>query len=75
MTQLIISYRLSRDVTVNECKWLDRDLKKDEIVYKYNGNTYGVCTPFGTACCINGPDVLPFYEIPNNALIIEDLED
>lgn len=66
MTQESNAIQLIRDVTVEECPWLPRDFKKDEVVYEYYGHTYGVISPGGIACTeINGET--PFYEFPMSA--------
>jgi hypothetical protein len=62
-----MEYILNRDVTQDECPWLDKDFKKGEKVYSYGGATYGCISNDGTACClIEGED--PFFELPENAL-------
>ncbi len=58
--------RLTRDVLQSEYKHLQRDFKKGDIVYLYNGNTYRCIGESGVACTIDGK--LPFFELPKNAL-------
>ena len=58
---------LKRDVTVNECGWLDRDFVEGETVYTFSGVTYGCIGPDGIACSLD-PDFGPFFELPRSAL-------
>ena len=60
--------KLTRDVTPDECGWLDRTYKKGEILYEYHGCTYGCISNNGTACT-ETPNQTPFFEIPNNAIL------
>ena len=60
-------FRLTRDVTKKECSWLDRNYKKGEILFEYDGYTYGCISPNGIACSDKDQET-PFYEIPKNAL-------
>lgn len=57
---------LIRDVLKSECPWLDRDMKKGEVVFNYRGPTYG-CIGGGIACT-EKPGETPFFELPANAL-------
>jgi hypothetical protein len=66
-----MKYILTRDVTKNECPWLDRDYKKGDVVYFYNGCTYGCITLTGEPFTKN-PDQTPFLELPRVA--VEPLE-
>lgn len=59
--------RLTRDVTREECDWLDRDYRAGEIVWDYLGHTYGCCTDSGRAVS-QEPDTPPFFELPEEAL-------
>ena len=56
---------LSRDVTMAECPWLERDYAKGETVVRYTGATYG-CIGAGVACSETGGN--PFFELPRDAL-------
>lgn len=60
-------FELIREVTVKECPWLDCDMPKGYITYKYYGHTYGCVTGNGMACS-DLPDKDPFYELPKDAL-------
>lgn len=62
-----LKYELTRDVTKDECTWLDADLAKGTIVYKYSGITYGCISPRGRAVSVEIGG--PFLEIPRDALM------
>lgn len=57
---------LTRDVLKSECPWLERDMKKGEFVFTYDGCTYG-CIGAGIACTAK-PGETPFFELPADAL-------
>lgn len=59
---------LTRDVTQHECPWLPTDLPEGKQVFRYYGHDYGVVTPNGVAITLEAQDVLPFYEVPRNAV-------
>ena len=61
------SYRLIRNVTTKECDWLDRTFKKGEIVYEYNGATYGCLSSDGSAFTLKSGKG-PFFELPDDAV-------
>lgn len=61
------SYRLTRNVTQKECDWLDRTFKKGEVVFEYNGVTYGCVSSDGSAFTIEEGKG-PFFELPDNAV-------
>lgn len=56
---------LTRDVTMKECLWLDRDFRKGEKLERYTGPTYGVIGD-GVACRVPGREI--FFEFPRDAL-------
>lgn len=60
-----MQYELTRRVTKKECPWLDRAMKKGEVVHRYSGATYG-CIGAGIACSLDGGN--PFFELPTDAL-------
>ena len=60
-------YRLTRDVTIDECSWLDRCFLKDEIVYSYPGPTYGCISDSGFAFT-EEKEKLPFFELPLDSI-------
>lgn len=55
---------LKRDVTRNECDWLDRDYRKGEIVWRFTGCTYGCISPTGRAVRAKPRKDEPFFELP-----------
>lgn len=65
---------LTRDVTPEECGWLDKTYAKHDLVYKYIGYTYG-CIADGIACS-EEPDKTPFFELPADAVtsVVEKVE-
>ena len=66
-----MKYRVKRVITKEECHWLDNDIKKGTIVYKFYGHTYGCIGPHGTAVVFHPPaDNInnPFFELPRDAL-------
>jgi len=58
---------LNRNVTIKEYPWLEKDLKKRKVVYKYYGFTYGCISSQGVAVT-DKPDKTPFYELPQSAI-------
>ena len=62
-------FRVTRDVTIEECPWLDREFLNDEVVFEYTDYTYGCISPDGIACCLEAGKE-PFFELPADALEI-----
>lgn len=60
-------FKLTRNVTLNECDWLNRDYKKGEIVFEYPLYTYGTVSNKGVACSEKDSES-PFFELPIDAL-------
>jgi hypothetical protein len=60
-------YKLTRDVTKDECTWLNVDLAKGTVVYKYQGYTYGCIGPRGMAVSLARGGA--FLELPRDALM------
>lgn len=56
---------LTREVTPDECHWLDRPFKKGEVIHTFSGYTYG-CISDGVACSLDGGT--PFFELPADAV-------
>lgn len=60
---------LSADVLKKDHKWLDRDLKKGEVVYMFYGNTNGCISEKGIAC--TSGKATEFFELPATKLAIK----
>lgn len=58
---------LTRDVTVDECPWLDRDLKAGDVLWSYDAYTYGCVSPGGIAVTAKAAET-PFFEVPADAV-------
>lgn len=61
-------FEVTRDVTKDECFWLEKTIKQGTLVYKYNGYTYGCISYSGIAVTLK-ENKLPFIEIPCNAIV------
>ena len=59
--------KLIRDVTIEECGWLERDFKNGDIVYKFNGATYNCISENGIACS-EKLNENPFFELPLDSI-------
>lgn len=57
---------LTRDVTTQECRWLENDLIAGERFHVYTGNTFGCISPEGLAVQRLGEEdeSSPFMELP-----------
>ena len=60
------TYIVSRDVTPEECPWLEKTIRKGEVVYEFMGCTYG-CIGSGEAVSSKAGEN-PFFELPRAAL-------
>lgn len=60
-----MKYKVIRNITNKECHWVDKDIKKGTIVYKFIGCTYGCC---GDGIPITFEKDGPFIEVPSDAL-------
>jgi hypothetical protein len=63
----MMKYVVIRNVTPNECEWLEETIKKGTEVYKYYNHTYGCISPNGIAVSKEHGEI-PFFELPRNAL-------
>lgn len=61
------AFYLKRDVTRKKFGWLTRDYKKGEVVYEYNGCTYG-CIGSGGKAFSEKPNTAPFFELDLNCV-------
>lgn len=59
-------YEVIRDVSVEECHWLEEPVTKGTIVEHFFGCTYGCISDYGTAIKFIGKDY--FVELPMNSL-------
>ncbi len=62
------AYKVIRNVTKKECRWLERTIKKGEMVYIYHGSTYRCISPRGSAFTLVEHKT-PFFELPNDAVV------
>lgn len=60
-------FRVSRNVSREECHWLDEDVPEGTTVYLYSGPTYGCVSGAGMAVSLE-QDQTPFFELPRTAL-------
>jgi hypothetical protein len=61
------SFTTARDITPEECHWLDETVPAGKTVFEYTDNTYGCISPAGIAVS-DEPHATPFYELPRTAL-------
>ena len=72
----------TRDVTTNECPWLEKDIRKGTVVFRFYGQDYGVISPNGVACSFSFEDeeldlgegivmTIPpeFFELPKSVVL------
>ncbi len=61
---------LNRNLTTQECPGRKEPLEKGEIIYKFQGETYGWISPNGVAVTSdkNGKKKGVFYEVPIDAI-------
>ena len=73
----MLTYRVKREITKEECDWLDNNVKEGTIVYKFSGHTHGI-GPNGIAITFYPMDEENtnngFYELPRDALELESTE-
>lgn len=61
------TYVTTRDISKNECCWLENDIQSGTTVYRYDGYTYGCVSAAGMACTFQ-PNETPFFELPRSSL-------
>ena len=69
-----MKYILNRDVTTDECPWLEETIAKGMPVTRYTGPTYG-CIDVYNGVAVTMSEVsneTPFFELPYSALMTED---
>lgn len=59
-------YRLTRDVTPDECRWLDRVVPRGAVVWECKRFAYGVIGDGASVCWERGRR--PAFELPWDAL-------
>ena len=69
-----MEYKVVRDITREECDWLDKDIKEDTIVYKFYGVTYGCISSNGIAVTLSSEGDNPFFELQYDSLKIIEKE-
>lgn len=58
--------RTTRELTTEECDWLDEAIPTGTELFIFGGATYGCITPEGIAVSeVDGEN--PFFEIPRNS--------
>jgi len=62
-------YTLIRQVTQQECHWLERTYEIDNIVFRFYDPTYKCIGQNGWVFC-DAIDTSPFFELPNDAVSI-----
>jgi len=60
-------YIIIRQVTKDECNWLDKIFDEGEIVYLYTGATYKCIGDSGLAFALTA-NKGPFFQLPKNAV-------
>lgn len=63
-----MKYIVSRNVTKEECSWLEENIEEGTDVFSYNGCTYGCISHSGIAVSLIENEG-PFFELPKNALM------
>lgn len=64
-------YKVTRDVTRDECFWLLKTVPSGTTVYEALKPTYGCCSPSGKPVSLNKDGDYPFFELPLDALELE----
>lgn len=59
--------KINREVTQDECPWMEEPLEAGTVVFEYLGYTYGCISPNGMAVTFASGET-PFFEIPMDAL-------
>lgn len=63
-------YITIRDITKEECPWLEETIPAGTDVYLYHGDTYGCISPSGRAFTLV-PDEIPFFELPEDSIAFD----
>ena len=59
---------VTRNVTKDECKWLNQDILAGKVLFKFDKYDYGCTGPTGIACTHSPYGDYPFFELPKNAI-------
>ncbi len=57
-----------REINRNECPWLERTYFPGELVYKYNGPTYG-CVARSALAVTELENKIFFFQVPKDSVI------
>lgn len=68
MSNSVKQYLVIRDVTLEECFWLEAPVRAGSIVYECSGSDYGARPPWDQACTNSPEGDYPFFELPLDAL-------
>ena len=63
-----VKWRLTRDVLESECPWLERDYKKDEVVFECPLTINGGFLLQESITCSEEDWTSPYFELPKDAL-------
>lgn len=63
---------VTRDVTPEECHWLDRTIAAGTLVYSCKEATYGCVKEFAATFSPDGG--YPFFELPWNSIVKDGVE-
>jgi hypothetical protein len=63
--------KLVRDMTAEECPWLDNDIPAGTIVFEYRGPTYGL-KEHEDLIFVSFEGGTPFFQLPLNSLVEAD---
>jgi hypothetical protein len=59
--------KLSRDLFMTECPWLEQDYAEGTLIHEFTGETYGcIDSANGIACCLGNEK--EFNEVPYDAI-------
>lgn len=64
-----MTYKVIRDITKEECPWLDNTIAAGTTLYKCTQPTFG-CIGGGIAVTYDSRGNYPFFEVPQEALTL-----
>jgi len=62
-----MSMKTVREITTQECPWLDDDIPEGTEVFLYHGCTYGCISSNGIAVSLVEGQV-PFFQVPTDSV-------